>query len=78
MYLLLFLSHITSRNQWDKEERPPERTFFLRIWSVHWKSFFLESSNMCDYLDLFLSHIVVKAVACMLYYSLLKQQEYFF
>lgn len=40
MYLFLFCSHITSSDQWDKEERPPERTVILRIWSVHWKSFF--------------------------------------
>lgn len=40
MYLFLFCSHITSSYQWDKEELPPERTVFLWIWSVHWKSFF--------------------------------------
>lgn len=46
VFLFSFPSHVTSCRQWDKEERPPARTFFLWIWYVQLKSY---NINCCTF-----------------------------
>lgn len=44
IFLFSFLSNVTSSRQWDKEERPPERSFFLWIRCVQLKSYDISAS----------------------------------